>query len=188
MVVAGARDRATRVSKYLALRLRHRPGDIGLTLDEHGWIYVEDLLAAAGAYGFPIDRAELAAVVATNDKRRFELDGAGRRIRARQGHSMPVELGLQPSTPPELLFHGTVRRSLGPILQEGLRPMGRQHVHLSPDEEAAEAVGRRRGHSVVLGVCAGAMHDRGHLFWLTANGVWLTAHVPVAYLSRRDLR
>ena len=183
-----ARDRATRVSKYLALRLRHRPGDIGVVLDEHGWVDVEDLLAAASTHGIPIDRSELDLVVSTNDKARFELDETGRRIRARQGHSVPVELGLRPSPPPEVLFHGTVQRSLPGIFREGLRPMGRQHVHLSPDAATAEAVGRRRGDPVVLVVGARAMHERGHVFWLTSNGVWLTASVPAEHLSRRDGR
>ncbi|WP_090937079.1 RNA 2'-phosphotransferase [Nonomuraea jiangxiensis] len=172
--------RMIRISKYLARHLRHDPRRIGITLDANGWVPVDVLLRAAAAHGFPITAAELWHVVEHNDKRRYALENG--RIRASQGHSVPVELGLPAVEPPEVLFHGTVARSLGAIRQEGLRPMSRQHVHLSPDRETATRVGARRGVPVVLTVRAAAMHRDGHPFRLSANGVWLAAHVPPAYL------
>ncbi|MEU6791433.1 RNA 2'-phosphotransferase [Nonomuraea wenchangensis] len=175
------RRRLVRVSKYLARHLRHDPGRIGLTLDPAGWVPVEELLSAAAAHGFPITPAELARVVETNDKRRYVIEDG--RIRASQGHSVPVDLGLPPAEPPEVLYHGTVGRFLSAIRREGLRPMGRHHVHLSPDRDTAVRVGARRGAPVVLVVRAGAMHADGHVFHLSANGVWLTGHVPPAYLA-----
>ncbi|MEU6727115.1 RNA 2'-phosphotransferase [Nonomuraea wenchangensis] len=175
------RRRLVRVSKYLARHLRHDPGRIGLTLDPAGWVPVEELLSAAAAHGFPITPAELARVVETNDKRRYVIEDG--RIRASQGHSVPVDLGLPPAEPPEVLYHGTVVRFLSAIRREGLRPMGRHHVHLSPDRDTAVRVGARRGAPVVLVVRAGAMHADGHVFHLSANGVWLTGHVPPAYLA-----
>ncbi|GAA1711061.1 RNA 2'-phosphotransferase [Nonomuraea sp. AD125B] len=175
------RRRLVRVSKFLARHLRHDPGRIGLTLDPAGWVPVEELLSAAAAHGFPITPAELARVVETDDKRRYVIEDG--RIRASQGHSVPVELGLPPAEPPEVLYHGTVGRFLSAIRREGLRPMGRHHVHLSPDRDTAVRVGARRGAPVVLVVRAGAMHADGHVFHLSANGVWLTGHVPPAYLA-----
>lgn len=175
-------ERAVRVSKYLALHLRHRSERIGIALDEGGWVAVDELIAACVAAGFPITRAELERVVATSDKRRFAFDGDGRRIRANQGHSVGVELGLPPVTPPDVLFHGTVERFLPAIRRDGLRPMGRHHVHLSGDEETASAVGARRGRPVVLRVDAAGMVAAGHEFRVSANGVWLINAVPPEFL------
>lgn len=173
-------QRAVKVSKYLSRHLRHQPDRIGLTLDEGGWADIDALVAAAAAHGFRFTRAELDHVVAVNDKRRFTVEGD--RIRANQGHSVDVDLGLPTATPPAYLYHGTVARALAAIRAEGLRPMSRHAVHLSPDRETATRVGARRGRPVVLSVDAGAMHRDGHVFHLSANGVWLTAAVPPACL------
>ncbi|MFJ8694547.1 RNA 2'-phosphotransferase [Streptomyces roseolilacinus] len=176
--------RTVKVSKYLSRHLRHQPERIGLVLDPQGWVAVDDLLRAMDRYGMPISRAELEHVVATNDKRRFAVDGD--RIRASQGHTVDVDLGLPPATPPAYLHHGTVAPHLDAIRAEGLRPMNRHHVHLSPDRETASRVGARRGRPVVLTVEAGAMHEDGHVFHVSANGVWLTDAVPPRYLRFRE--
>ncbi|WP_432156533.1 RNA 2'-phosphotransferase [Streptomyces sp. bgisy153] len=172
--------RTVRVSKYLSKHLRHQPEQIGLTLDEGGWVEIGLLIAAAGAHGFRFTREELDQVVAANDKQRFAVDGT--RIRASQGHSVAVDLGLAPATPPAYLYHGTVARSLDAIRAEGLRPMNRHDVHLSADRETATRVGARRGRPLVLAVDAGAMHRDGHVFHVSANGVWLTKAVPPRHL------
>ncbi|SEG96850.1 putative RNA 2'-phosphotransferase [Nonomuraea solani] len=172
--------RMVRISKYLARHLRHDPQRIGLTLDPAGWVEVETLLRAAREHGFTITPDELREVVAVNDKRRYAIEDG--RIRASQGHTIPVDLGLPVVEPPEVLYHGTVGRFLVAIRKEGLRPMNRQHVHLSPDRETAVRVGSRRGAPVVLVVAAGVMHADGHPFRRSANGVWLADHVPPGYL------
>ncbi|SDQ34036.1 RNA 2'-phosphotransferase [Thermostaphylospora chromogena] len=172
--------RMVRISKYLAKHLRHQPERIGITLDEGGWVDVDVLLAAAARHGFPISEDELVQVVTANDKRRYTLENG--RIRADQGHSVPVELGLPAITPPPVLYHGTVGRNLAAIRAEGLRPMGRNHVHLSSDRETAARVGARRGVPVVLVVDAAAMHAAGHEFRRSVNGVWLTSAVPPGFL------
>lgn len=169
-----------RISTYLARHLRHDPERIGLTLDAAGWVPVDDLLDAAAEHGFPITPQELRQVVEANDKRRYAIEDG--RIRASQGHSVPVELGLPVVEPPAFLYHGTVARNVAAIRREGLRPMSRHHVHLSPDRETAVRVGARRGVPVVLVVGAGDMHAAGHRFLRSANGVWLADHVPPGYL------
>ncbi|HLA64583.1 MAG TPA: RNA 2'-phosphotransferase [Rhodothermales bacterium] len=171
-----------RVSKFLSLVLRHRPEAAGVRPDAEGWVDVEALIEGAGRKGVTLDRALLGRVVAENDKGRFEWDEAGERIRARQGHSIQVELGLEEVVPPERLFHGTVDRFLTPIRREGLIKGKRHHVHLSADRETAVKVGARRGAPVVLIVEAGRMHGDGFAFFRTGNGVWLVEHVPPAYL------
>lgn len=173
-----------RISKTLSFWLRHRPDGAGLTLDEHGWTDVDALLAALSARDLPGDIDTLLAVVEGNDKQRFEVTPDLAKIRARQGHSAPVEPGLKPQAPPDLLYHGTVERFLDSILTKGLTKMGRSHVHLSAEIETARKVGARRGAPVILMVEAAAMQAQNHAFFLTANHVWLTDHVSPNFLRR----
>jgi putative RNA 2'-phosphotransferase len=186
MTTALSREQV-QLSRRLSLVLRHRPETAGLTLDPNGWVPVADLLAA-----LRISRADLDVVVENNDKARFAIaagaDGV-ERIRANQGHSrrVQVDLDLPPARPPGILFHGTPRTNLVPILREGLRPRSRQHVHLSPDVATALVVGRRRSPDVaVLEVRAGDMAESGHVFHRSENGVWLTAAVPAAFLHEKS--
>ncbi|MDQ7903843.1 RNA 2'-phosphotransferase [Phytohabitans sp. ZYX-F-186] len=178
-------DRAAlvRLSRRLSYILRHDPASVGLTLDPRGWVAVDDLLAALGG---SVSRADLDAVVAGNDKRRYAIrpgpDGRDE-IRASQGHSVPVDLGLDPVPPPPLLYHGTSAAALPSIRARGLERGGRHHVHLSADVTTARAVGgRRRGPVAVLAVDAAAMAAAGYPFYRSANGVWLTDRVPPEYL------
>ncbi|WP_018547564.1 RNA 2'-phosphotransferase [Streptomyces sp. LaPpAH-108] len=178
--------RTVKLSKYLAKHLRHQPERIGLTLDAGGWVEIDALMTAAAAHGFRFTRAELDHVVAANDKKRYAVEGT--RIRASQGHTVDVDLGLPPATPPPYLYHGTVTRALDAIRAEGLRPMSRHDVHLSADRETATRVGSRRGRPVVLAVDAAVMHRDGHVFRVSANGVWLTEAVPARYLRFTEAR
>lgn len=165
----------------MSLALRHNPGKFGLRPDPGGWVELSSFLAA-----MRISRAELDVIVAENDKQRFAVehgpDGAGR-IRANQGHSIPVELGLTPVQPPVVLYHGTSAAAVASIRATGIHRGGRHHVHLSADTETAHRVGARRsGRVAIITVAAGAMHSDGHEFYRSENGVWLTDAVPVAYL------
>lgn len=169
-------------SRLLAYVLRHHPESIGITLDAAGWVAVDELLAAAARHGHPLSAQALREILDAPGKRRFEVDGG--RIRAAQGHSVAVDLGLAPVPPPAVLYHGTVARFLPAIRAEGLLPGERNHVHLSADTATATAVGARRGRPVVLEVDAAGMHAAGHEFFRAANGVWLTARVPPAFLRQ----
>ena len=171
-----------RISKFLSFVLRHRPDEIGLQLDPNGWASVAELMEKARAAGVVLDEQTIRRIVAQNEQQRFALSDDGTRIRANQGHSVEVDLKLEPVEPPEVLYHGTATRFLQEIRREGLRKMSRQYVHLSPDEPTAIKVGRRYGKVVVLKVKAGAMWRAGHRFYRSANGVWLTDAVPPEYL------
>lgn len=167
-----------RMSKFLSLVLRHQPETVGIALDEGGWVGVDELIAACAAKGRRFSREELDHVVATNNKKRFAYSEDGRRIRASQGHSVTVELGLAATAPPDVLYHGTATATLPLILREGLKPMSRQDVHLSADVATAVRVGSRHGRPVVLAVDAAGLAAEGHEFRVSANGVWLTDRVP----------
>jgi putative RNA 2'-phosphotransferase len=168
--------RLVKISKYLSRHLRHDPGRIGIKLDEQGWVDVDVLLKALADRNFQVTREELEEVVVRNDKQRFALrDG---RIRANQGHTVDVDLGLVPVVPPPVLYHGTTGGFVAAILDEGLKAMDRHHVHLSPDRETAIKVGSRRGKPVVLVIDAKRMAGEGYTFYKSENGVWLTEYVP----------
>lgn len=171
------------LSKFLSLVLRHHPESIGVTLDKAGWVEVTPLLAACAAHGRSMTHDELYRVVGENDKQRFALSADRTRIRASQGHSVPVALDYAAAVPPDVLFHGTVAATLEGIRKHGLLKRGRQHVHLSASREVAQQVGARRGKPVILEVRAAAMCGRGFQFFRSPNGVWLIDHVPSEYLS-----
>jgi putative RNA 2'-phosphotransferase len=163
--------------------LRHKPEAIGITLDSGGWVNVAELLAATERQGHVLSLGELRDIVAARDKKRFAFSEDGQKIRASQGHSVQVDLGYQPSVPPERLYHGTVKRFLDPIRRDGLLKGQRHHLHLSIDQPTAARVGERRGKPVILTIRAGDMHRDGLLFYLSVNGVWLTEHVPARYIE-----
>lgn len=175
--------RKTKISKFLSLVLRHKPEEIGLTLEENGWVKVSDLLKACADYGKPFTAKELREVVETNDKKRFTFDETGEKIRASQGHSVEVEIEFEKQIPPEILYHGTATRNLGEIFASGLKKMKRHHVHLSADTETAQKVGIRYGKPVILKVDTIAMKKEGYEFFVSANNVWLVEEVPPEFLE-----
>ncbi|MEO0989540.1 MAG: RNA 2'-phosphotransferase [Pseudomonadota bacterium] len=175
-------------SKRLSLILRHAPEEAGLTLGAGGWVAVSDLLEGLARMGAPMTRTELDALVAQSDKKRFTLSEDGTRIRAAQGHSVRIDTGLSPQAPPETLYHGTSEDRVDVILNEGLSPMSRLHVHLSTDPETARIVGKRHGAPVVLKIHAEDMAAAGHPFFLADNGVWLTDAVPRQFLTLEGRR
>jgi putative RNA 2'-phosphotransferase len=177
------RRRHKRISKFLSYVLRHHPGSIGIELDEGGWAEVSRLLRAAKHNRLRITLDELRAVVKESDKQRFSFSEDGMRIRANQGHSIPVDLGYDEVTPPKVLYHGTAHHRLDSIRRDGLLRGSRHHVHLSTDRVTAKKVGQRYGKAIVIEVQAGRMHSEGYKFYLSANKVWLTEYVPPSYLK-----
>lgn len=173
----------TRISKFLSLVLRHKPEKIGITLDASGWTDLNGLLVAMARHGRKVTRDELQYVVQTNNKKRFSISDDGKRIRANQGHSVKVDLGYEKKTPPTTLMHGTVSKFLPAIKTEGILKGSRHAVHLSDDEGTAKNVGSRRGRPIVLVIKAKEMHEKGHDFFLSENGVWLTEHVPPEFID-----
>jgi len=184
---AGMTDHSiTKTSKFLSLILRHAPETIGLALDANGWAEVDQLLAQAASHGYAISREQLNEVVANDSKTRYAFSIDGQRIRANQGHSLAaVDIGLPPAMPPAVLYHGTASRFVAAIREQGLRPGSRNHVHLSATEDTAVMVGARHGKPVALTIDAAAMQAQGHVFHVSANGVWLTDAVPPAFISIR---
>ena len=171
-----------RLSKFLSLILRHKPEEIGLEIGAGGWMTFSSLRDACQVRGIGLTLSDLMEVVGSNDKQRFAVSEDGLHIRASQGHSIKVDLGYEPMSPPGLLYHGTAERFLSPIRQEGLLKRNRQHVHLSAAVETVLKIGQRHGKPVVLTVQAARMFAYGLTFYLSDNRVGLTEHVPPEYL------
>ena len=175
-----------RLSKAMSLVLRHDPDKAGLTLDPQGWAPLDALVAGLRRMKLRATADDVRRIITENDKQRFRLSDDGLRVRASQGHSVTVALGYEATDPPGILYHGTAERTLPTIRAEGLRPMRRQHVHLSADTETARRTGARHGRPVVLTIDTGAMMAAGHAFFRADNSVWLTGAVPPAFLSGFD--
>ena len=171
------------VSKFIALILRHKPEEIGITLDEHGWADTKALIEGIQKH-YPLTMEILEEIVRTDVKQRYSFNEDKTLIRANQGHSVPVDLEFEPVRPSSVLYHGTGEKYLSSILKQGLIPKSRLYVHLSADVETAMKVGSRHGRPVVLRILAEEMVRDGYVFFCSANGVWLTKEVPVAYLRQ----
>lgn len=174
-----------KLGRFLSLVLRHDPGAAGISLDEHGWADVEELLAGVNRTGRRIDKTVLERIVRENNKQRYAFNEDHTKIRANQGHSVRVDVELKPTQPPRYLYHGTASRFLPQIQREGIRSMSRQYVHLSGDWDTALAVGKRHGSPVVLTVDARAMAEDGVVFYRSENGVWLCEEVAPRYFAAR---
>lgn len=179
-------DRLTQTSKFLSYVLRHNPDALDLELEPGGWADVDVLIERARADGRSLSRSRLRHVLDAGDKTRFTLSDDGTKIRANYGHSIDVNLDLEPTPPDGPLYHGTARHALSAIRDEGLTPQSRQYVHLSPTREEATAVGRRHGPPVVLPIDAPALHEAGHTLYRSTDTVWLTRHVPPAFITFPD--
>ena len=172
-----------RIGKFLSLVLRHSPQTIGIELDEQGWANVKELIEKCKKHRYHFSMEDLIEIVETNDKKRYSFNEKRNRIRANQGHSIDINLALQPVEPPEFLYHGTASRFVPSIMEDGIVKQSRQHVHLSKDRDTALNVGSRHGKPVVLTIMSGKMHEAGIEFYCSDNGVWLTDYVDVQYIS-----
>ena len=176
-------NRNNSTSKFISLILRHKPEVIGITLDEHGWANVDELLAGINRTR-PLDMAGLEEIVRTDEKQRYSFNADRTKIRANQGHSVSVDVELQTVMPPALLYHGTGEKFVPSIEARGLIPKTRLYVHLSGDYDTARKVGARHGSPRVYQINAARMSADGYVFYRSVNGVWLTRQVPPQYLTR----
>ncbi|MCD7843298.1 MAG: RNA 2'-phosphotransferase [Clostridiales bacterium] len=170
-------------SKYLSRILRHHPEDIGITLDEHGWAEVDELIAGVSRT-HPLTMETLEQIVREDEKQRYSFNEDKTLIRANQGHSIPVDVELEEVEPLEILYHGTGQKFTASIDAQGLLRMSRLYVHLSADCDTAKTVGQRHGRPVVYRVLSGKMNADGFRFYRSVNGVWLTKAVPPRYLEK----
>ena len=176
-----------KLSVFISLVLRHKPDAAGITLDEHGWANVQELLDGINNTKRKIDIGSLEEIVRTDNKQRYSFNEDKTLIRANQGHSIPVDVELKEGEPPEFLYHGTADRFIKSIMEEGLKPMSRLYVHLSKDIETANKVGKRHGKPVILKVYSGRMYREGIKFYFSENGIWLTKKVDAKYLEQMNV-
>lgn len=177
-------EKHNKLSRFLSLVLRHKPEEIGLALDDQGYLSVDELIEGINNTGRMIDKRILDEILSSDNKQRYSYDSTCTRIRANQGHSIEVNLGLQKETPPKILYHGTPEKFVRAIEEEGLIKKKRTYVHLSKDLETARNVGSRRGEPVIFEIDTEAMVKDDYEFYVSENGVWLTERVPAQYLSK----
>lgn len=177
--------RNNKTSKFIALILRHKPETIGITLDEHGWANVQELIDGINATGkHHLDMELLEEIVRLDEKQRYSFNEDRSLIRANQGHSIPVDVDLRETLPPKVLYHGTGEKYVPSIDEQGLIPKSRLYVHMSADKETAKTVGSRHGRPVIYEIDCKSMSEDGYRFYLSENHVWLTKAVPAKYLKK----
>lgn len=174
----------TRISKFLSLVLRHKPEEAGLIMSHDGYVSVDKLVEVFDKRYNGFTKETLDEIVRTDNKQRYSYNEDETMIRANQGHSIKVDIGLKEQIPPDVLYHGTATKYTSMIDEIGLISKSRLHVHLSKDIETASLVGCRHGELVIYEVNAKKMHEDGIKFYLSLNGVWLTDKVPVKYLRK----
>lgn len=173
----------TELSKFISLILRHKPEVIDVKMDNHGWVNTSELINGISNQGYTINHAILKEIVETDSKNRYSFSKFEDKIRANQGHSVPVDLEFIPTTPPDILYHGTTTRFIDKIYEDGLKPMKRLYVHLSIDKKTAIEVGKRHGEPIVLEIDSKKMNEDGIEFYLSENGIWLTNFVDPKYFK-----
>ena len=174
-----------KTSRFISLILRHKPETIGISLDEHGWADVKDLIAGINrSEGHSLDMDLLEEIVRTDEKQRYSFNNNHSLIRANQGHSIPVDVELEEKTPPDILWHGTGEKYVSSIDTQGLIPKSRLFVHLSSDMETARKVGSRHGKPVIYEINCRRMTEDGHHFFLSSHYIWLVKGVPPQYLKK----
>jgi putative RNA 2'-phosphotransferase len=169
-------------SIYLSLILRHKPEEVGITLDKHGWAKVDELIKGV-RMKYPLDKETLEEIVATDNKQRYSFNEDHTLIRANQGHSVPVDVELEQLEPPEYLYHGTATKYMDSIWDSGLVSKNRLYVHMTTNISKAAEVGKRHGKPIVYQIRSGDMHRDGFVFYRSVNNVWLTKEVPTKYLE-----
>lgn len=172
------------ISKFISMILRHKPEAINITLDEHGWANVDELINGIAQQYKGFTMKELEEIVKTDNKQRYSFNEDKTLIRANQGHSIPVDVELEEQTPPDILYHGTGAKYVSSIDKQGLRPKSRLYVHLSKDTTTAINVGSRHGTPIVYIIDAKQMYKDNYKFYISANGVWLTKEVPIKYMKK----
>lgn len=178
-------NKNNKLSVFISLILRHRPEVINISLDKYGYANVDELIKGVNNSGKKLTREILEDIVETDNKNRYSFNEDKTKIRANQGHSINVDVGLKMAIPPEILYHGTAEKSLDYILLDGIKKMNRLYVHLSDNLETAKKVGSRHGKPVVLIIDAKRMVEDGYNFYLSDNKVWLTDFVPKKYIKFR---
>jgi putative RNA 2'-phosphotransferase len=177
-------ENMVQLSKFLSLVLRHKPELIHLNMDSNGWVDISELINNANKYShMHLNNEIIKDIVKNNDKQRFIIDNENNKIRANQGHSIKIDLKLDPQIPPDELYHGTATRFLELIKKDGIKPMSRQYVHLSMTVEIAKTVGKRHGEPMILIINTKAMYENGYKFYLSENKIWLVEYIPKEYIK-----
>ncbi len=177
-----------RLSKYLSFILRHKPKTLGVKLDNQGFtdVNLEELarrIRGSSKRWKWVKAADIEEIVEKDEKGRFEIMGG--RIRAKYGHSLPYVKPFQERgvKPPQTLYHGTMGRVIDKILKEGIKPMGRNMVHLTSSlREAVEVASRRKGEGQIIVINALKAFKEGTMFWRASKNIYCTKYVHPRYI------
>lgn len=170
----------SRLSKLLALFLRHRPEEAGLQMDPYGFVPLEEMLKTVQERYPEIVEADIRKLVEDTAPPRFQISERG--IRALYGHSFSVEMDGAPTQAPELLYMGCLRKEVQGFRAEGIKPVDRYYVHLSLTRESAAERSHQPGEAWVIEVFAGQAQAGGLSFYQRGE-VILTREIPPQFVG-----
>lgn len=171
----------TKESVFISYVLRHSAIKLGIPITNSGYITLLDLISTANNHGYTLTDDIISVIVKSDNKGRYSYSSDGLSLRANQGHSMKIDVGLKKMIPPTVLYHGTSERYVSAIKKSGISKMKRTHVHMSTNIETATSVGGRHGIPVIITIDCKAMVASGIPFFISENGVWLTDHIDPKY-------
>ncbi|KAI0999142.1 hypothetical protein K3495_g9055 [Podosphaera aphanis] len=197
------------ISRALSKILRHGAGDMELKLDREGYARVDELLKWQRLKSLRTTFADIQEVVNHNPKKRFSMKSnptptlaappdhpSQWLIRANQGHSIAGDFDglLAPITHeadnvPETVIHGTYFAFYKMIIETGgLSRMTRNHIHFCTtleDDKRKVQRGIRNDAELLIYVDIKASLADGILWWLSENGVVLTAGDERGFLPKK---
>lgn len=178
-------EKQEKLSRFLALVLRHRAHHFDLEMDDEGFVYVDDLLDVIDERQPSLDWVEfehIETLTRAEGRKRFEVRGD--QVRATYGHSFKRPIRYELAKPPPQLYVGTAKAKMADIRQRGVLPTGRQYVHLSVEYAEAMVVAQHQGEeAVVLTINAADAHQAGVPFYKPTDGIYLTSSIKPEFID-----
>jgi putative RNA 2'-phosphotransferase len=174
----------SRLSKLLALFLRHRPEEAGLQIDTYGFVPLDEMLKAIQERYPEVVEGDIRKLIEGASQQRFEISDRG--IRAVYGHSFFVEMDGEPIQAPEVLYMGCLRKEVERFRTDGIKPVDRYYVHLSMSRETAAERSHQPGDACVVEVAAAQAQAAGHQFYQRGEVV-LTLEIPAQFVGEAQM-
>jgi putative RNA 2'-phosphotransferase len=174
-------EQTERLGRFISGALRHFPDDLGLAMNQHGWVDVDVLVDAMKTRYKWSNKEKLFSIIESDEKGRYELKG--NKIRARYGHSVDVDLDFPENALLEL-YYGASREEVDILLEKGIKPIKQRYVHLSTTVEKAKEVAKIHTEDpVLLVINAGEAQKDGVSMLSATENIVLSEEIHAKYLK-----
>jgi putative RNA 2'-phosphotransferase len=177
------------LGRIMAGVLRHFPEKLGVTMDGHGWVDISEFVEAVGGSrsGFQWLRDHhIEAIALTDPKGRYQVDGG--MIRATYGHTIDIRLDDLPLAEIDEFYYPVTEEEIDIILEGGLNPIDRKHVHLSGSMEKAIEAGKVRTEiPLILHIDGKNAREDGVKIYHAGKDVYITDRIDAKYISKAEV-